>query len=286
MKSQTEMQTDNIEVPKRGEMIAVCSAKGGIGRTILTVNLAAAVIKKNIAVGILDGDFQFGDVGLAMDLQSSLTIKEVVESIKTLDEHSLTSYLSSHESGVKVLPAPERPEFADLITKESVNLILDTMLSMFDYVFVDTGVGFNEHTLNLVDKSDQILVVTNLEMATLKNTKLMLETFEMLGLRDKVKVIINRATMESVISATDAAQILKEEMPYYIPNDFQVCSQSLNIGIPFVINQSKTEVAKSLYKMAEQITSKRETAPQKMGKSPTFLSKLFTKKHKKGGGSE
>jgi pilus assembly protein CpaE len=286
MSSQKEMQTVNKEIPNRGEMIAVCSAKGGIGRTILTVNLAAAVYKKNIAVSVLDGDFQFGDVGLAMDLQSSITIKDVIETINTLDEHSLPAYLSNHESGVKVLPAPERPEFADLIAKENVNLILDTMISLFDYVFVDTGVGFNDHTLNFIEKADQILVVTNLEMATLKNTKLMLETFEMLGLREKVKVIINRATMESVISATDAANILKEDTPYYIPNDFQVCSQSLNIGIPFVLNQSKTEVAKSLYKMAEQITSKKERIPQKTGKNPTLLSKLFSKKRKKGGNGE
>lgn len=286
MKSQNEMQTVNTIVLERGEMIAVCSAKGGIGRTILTVNLAAAVYKKNISVGVLDGDFQFGDVGLAFDLQSSFTIKEVVESLQSLDEHSLLGYLSNHDSGVKVLPAPDRPEFADLITKDNVNLILDKMLALFDYVFVDTGVGFNEHTLNLVEKADQILVVTNLEMATLKNTKLMLETFEMLGLSQKVKVIINRATMDSVISATDAAQILREETPYYVPNDFQVCSQSLNIGIPFVLNQSKTEVARSIYKMAEQIISKKEITPSKISKNTSLISKLFSKKRKKGGSNE
>jgi pilus assembly protein CpaE len=283
MTSQESIQTVKNNGPKRGEMIAVCSAKGGVGRTTLSVNLAAAFYKKNISVGVLDGDFQFGDVGLALDLQSSFTIKEVVETIDTLDKHSLLGYLSTHESGIKVLPAPDRPEFADLITKESVNIILDHMLSLFNYVFVDTGVGFNEHTLNLVDKADQILVVTNLEMATLKNTKLMLETFEMLGIRDKVKVIINRATMESVITATDAAQILKEDTPYYIPNDFQVCSQSLNIGIPFVLNQGKSEVAKSIFKMAELIASKREISTPKVSKNTSFLTKLFPKKRKKGG---
>jgi pilus assembly protein CpaE len=282
MKSQENMQT----LKDRGEMIAVCSAKGGIGRTILTVNLAAAMYKKNISVGVLDGDFQFGDIGLALDLQSSFTIKDVVESIGRLDEHSLQGFLSSHESGIKVLPAPERPEFADLINKESVNIILDQMLSNFDYVFVDTGVGFNDHTLNLVEKADQILVVTNLEMATLKNTKLMLETFEVLGLREKVKLIINRATMESVISATDASKILKEEIPYYIPNDFQVCSQSLNIGIPFVLNHGKTDVAKSIFKMAELIASKKVTPKVKTNRNTSLFSKLFSKKRKKGGSTE
>lgn len=285
MTSQEEMQTVNNKDPNSGEMIAVCSAKGGVGRTILTVNLAAAIYKKNISVGVLDGDFQFGDVGLALDLQSSFTIKEVIETIGSLDEHSLLGFLSNHESGIKVLPAPERPEFADMITKESTNSILDKMLKLFDYVFVDTGVGFNDHTLNFVEKADQILVVTNLEMATLKNTKLMLETFDKLGLSEKVKVIINRATMESVISATDAAQILREETPYYIPNDFQICSQSLNIGIPFVMKQGKTDVAKSIFKMAELITSKREASMPKSSKNNTLLSKLFPMKRKKGGKS-
>jgi pilus assembly protein CpaE len=286
MTSQKEMQTVKNNNPNRGEMIAVCSAKGGIGRTILTVNLAAAVYKKNISVGVLDGDFQFGDIGLALDLQSSFTIKDVVESIGTLDEHNLLGFLSNHESGLKVLPAPDRPEFADLITKDSVNTILDNMLSLFDYVFVDTGVGFNDHTLNLVEKADQIFLATNLEMATLKNTKLMLETFEMLGLQHKVKVIINRATMESVISATDAAQILRQDTPYYIPNDFQVCSQSLNIGIPFVLNHAKTEVAKSVFKMAELITSKKEITLPKTSRNTSLLTKLFPKKRKKGGSNE
>jgi pilus assembly protein CpaE len=280
MVSQIDSQTVNRNNPRHGEMIAVCSAKGGIGRTILTVNLAAAIYKKNISVGVVDGDFQFGDVGLALDLQSSFTIKDVVESIGTIDEHSIMGYLSNHESGIKVLPAPDRPEYADIINKDSVNLILDHMLANFDYVFVDTGVGFNDHTINFIEKANQILLITNLEMATLKNTKLMLETFEVLGLREKVKLIINRATMESVISATDAAKILNEEAPYYIPNDFQVCSQSLNIGIPFVLNHGKTEVAKAMFKMAEFIASKKEITQPKTSKNASLFSKIFQKKRR------
>ncbi|SFA79333.1 MULTISPECIES: AAA family ATPase [unclassified Bacillus (in: firmicutes)] len=287
MTSPDEMQTVGVERQrKRGEMIAVCSAKGGIGRTILTVNLAVALFKKNISVAILDGDFQFGDVGLAMDLQSTFTIKEVIEGIATLDEHSLAGYLCHHDSGVKVLPATDRPEYADLVSKEAVNKISDLMLLHHDYVVVDTGVGLNDHTINFVERADQILIVTNLEMAALKNTKLMLETLEILGLREKARVVINRANMESVIQATDAANILDEKDPIYIPNDFHICSQSLNIGIPFVINQTKTDVAKGVYKMAEMITSRREIITFKTSKSQSLLSKWLPRKRTKGGGNE
>lgn len=275
------------QVPKkkRGEMIAVCSAKGGIGRTILTVNLAVALFKKNISISVLDGDFQFGDVGLAMDLKSTFTVKDVIEEIERLDEFSLSSYMCSHDSGVKVLPAPERPEYADLMTEDALSKMIDLMLVQNDYLVVDTAVGLQERTINIIEKADQVLIVTNLEMATLKNTKLMLETLDVLGLRDKVRLIVNRATMESVIQAADVQDILGEEDPIYVPNDFQIATQSLNIGIPFVINQGKTELAKSIFKMAEQITSRREITMIK-SKGPSILSKIFSRKRLKEGTTE
>lgn len=278
MSSQQEKQDSRVQ--KRGEFIAICSAKGGVGRTLISVNLAVALVKKNIRIGILDGDFQFGDVSLAMDLQSTFTIKDVIQEIDRLDEYTLSSYLSVHESGVKVLSAPEKPEYADLVTEAALDKIIPFLLASHEYVIADTGVGLQTHTLQIIEKADQILLVTNLEMATLKNTKSMLETLEMLGLKDKVKLIVNRATMESVIQASDVPEILGVEEPIFIPNDFQISSQSMNIGIPFVINHGKTEIAKSIFKMAEQISSRREIALIKT-KGPSLISKLFSKKRLK-----
>lgn len=283
MLNQAEMQTIQMNNHSHsGKVIAVCSAKGGIGRTILTVNLAVALSKKNTSVAVMDGDFQFGDVGLALDLQSTFTIKDVVDSLGTLDENSLTGFLTAHESGIKVLPAPERPEFADLLTKEAVNTTIALLRKQYEYVVIDTEAGLNEHTINIIDQADQILVVTNLEMTALKNTKLLLETMGILGLQPKVRVIINRANMESVIKAEEAAKILDTENPIYIPNDFQICSQSINIGIPFVMNQGKTQVAKGVFKMAELLSSKREKENKALHKDHSFMSKWFTKKGKGG----
>lgn len=236
-----------------------------------------ALCKKNIRIGLLDGDFQFGDVCLAMDLQATFSMKDIVEEAERLDEHTLASYLIHHDSGVKVLPAPDRPEYADLITPEVLERVIGLMIRQHDYLIADTGVGLQEHSLALMEQADQILIVTNLEMAAMKNTKGMLETLQALDLIDRVQIVINRANMESVISSSDAASILDVENPFYIPNDFAVVSQSINIGIPFVINQGKTEVAKAVYKMAEQLSSRREISMFKP-KSPSFFSALFKKK--------
>src|SRR5690348_8761777 len=108
-----------------GKIIAVCSAKGGIGKTVLTVNLAVALCKNNMQIGILDGDFQFGDVGLAMDLQSPFNIKDVIENMDEMELVTFVSYLSQHDSGVKVLTAPEQPEYADLVTEKVIDSVLD-----------------------------------------------------------------------------------------------------------------------------------------------------------------
>lgn len=261
---------------KRGEMIAVCSAKGGIGRTVLAVNLAVALSKNNIQVGIMDGDFQFGDVSLALDLHPTFTIKDVVEGLETLDAFALAGYLIHHSSGVRVLAAPDRPEYADLVTHEVINRVCDYLLAQQDYLIVDTGVGLSEKSLQLIEKADQVFLVTNLEMATIKNTKLMLETMELLGLKEKVQVIVNRSTMESVIQASDVSDILGEETLVYIPNQFSIVSQSLNIGIPFVMNQGKTDVAKAVFKLAEQMISRREIAVFKP-KAPSLLQSIFHK---------
>ncbi|WP_053365531.1 AAA family ATPase [Bacillus sp. FJAT-27245] len=265
----------------RGRMIAVCSAKGGIGRTILSVNLAVSLSKRNHSVAVLDGDFQFGDVSLAMDLQHTFTIKEAMDGIGSLDEHRLEEYLSVHGSGVRVLPAPERPEHADLLTKEAVSKMVDFLLMKHDFVVCDTGAGLNEQTLNLIEKADEILVIATLEMAAMKNTKLLLETLDILGLREKVRVVLNRANMESVIKAEDGARILGEEAPIYIPNDFQTCSRSLNMGSPFVQANSKSEIAKAVFKMAELIASNQ--AGEGIGKKKAKPLSLFPWKRKKGG---
>lgn len=276
MSMENQNQDGGEERSKRGEMIAICSAKGGVGKTVISVNLAVALSKKNIQISMLDGDFQFGDVCLAMDLHPTFSIKDVVENMESLDSFALSSYLMKHHSGVKVLAAPERPEYADLVTPQVTDRVCELLLSQHDYLIVDTGAGLQEKCLPLIEKADQVFIVTNLEMTTIKNTKMMLETLELLGLRNKVQVVVNRSTMESVIQADDVPDILGEESPIFIPNQFQMVSQSLNIGIPFVVSHGKTDLSKAIFKMAEQMVSRREISLFKP-KTASFLQSLFQK---------
>ncbi|WP_276355203.1 AAA family ATPase [Cohnella caldifontis] len=277
--SEARLPEGSGSAPKRGEMIAVCSAKGGIGRTIMAVNLAVALTKKNVQVGLLDGNFQFGDVALALDLHPTFTIKDVVESLGEMDRYALSGFLIHHGSGVKTLAAPERPEYADLVTPAVIEKVCDLLMAQTDYLVVDTGPGLQEQTLQFIEKADQIFVLTTLEMSAIKNTKLMLETLEVLGYRHKTQLVVNRATMDSVIKAGDVPDILGYETSLFVPNEWQLATQSLNTGIPFVQNQAKTELAKALFKWAEQLVIRREISVFKP-KSGSFLQSLLHKTSK------
>jgi pilus assembly protein CpaE len=157
-----------------------------------------------------------------------------------------------------VLAAPERPEHADLVLPNGLDKVCDMLLSQHDYVIVDTPAGFSDKTLQIIEKADSVFMVTTLEIAAIKSTKLMLETLVLLGLREKVRVVVNRSTMDSMVKASDIPDFLGEDMPFYVPNDYDVVSQSLNNGIPFVLKNGKSEVSKEVCKIAEQLISRRQ----------------------------
>jgi len=258
----------------QGKIIAVCGAKGGIGKTLLSVNLSIALNKKNLDVCILDADFQFGDVSLSMDLQPSFSIKDIIEQTGKSGASSISSFLTRHSSGVNVLSAPERPEFAEIVTNERLAQTLNHLKEDHDYVVVDNAIGLQEQTVEIMDKADEILVITNLEMSALKNTKLMLETMGQLGFREKVRLVVNRYNMESLIKGDDVPGMLGEKEAFYIPNNFKIASQSLNLGLPFTISQSKSDLAKSVFKMAKQLTTApEETTDHKSSKKQSVFKK-------------
>ncbi|RKQ33256.1 AAA family ATPase [Oceanobacillus halophilus] len=238
---------------EKGKIIVVCGAKGGIGKTLTSVNLALALNKKNINVNILDADFQFGDVSLALDIQPAFTMRDIMGELSNIDQASMDTYLTEHSSGVHVLPSPERPEYAELITRDALLEVVEMLRNESDFLVVDTGGGIQERTVDLIEQADQILVVTTLEMTSLKSTKLMLETLEKLGLREKIRLVVNRYDMESLIAAEDVPEMLGYENIYYIPNNFQVASQSMNIGIPFVISRSRSNLSKAFFMIAESV---------------------------------
>ncbi|MCY6371181.1 AAA family ATPase [Clostridium ganghwense] len=251
------MTIDNFEYitteETKSEIIVFASAKGGVGKTVLTVNMAVAIASKGFSTCIIDGNFQFGDVNLALNIEPKLTISDVIHDVNSLDSNMLLNYLQNHDSGVKILSAPLKPEYADLITSTEIKVICKKLLEQHDYLIVDLSSGLSENNISFLELADKIFLVTDLEMAALKNTKIMLKTLNALNLSEKIRIIVNRGDMESVIKFKDVKDILGMDNLLFIPNNFKVVSKSFNIGIPFVINKPKEKISNEIINIASEI---------------------------------
>ncbi|WP_054636869.1 AAA family ATPase [Thalassobacillus sp. C254] len=175
----------------KGKVIVVCSASGGMGRSSVTLNLAALAARQSVKVDVIDGDLQFGDLALSLNLRPSLSIEEAAE---RKDVSNIREYCIAHESGLQLLAAPSRPEFADLVSPEFVTSVLEELSRDSGAVILETQAGLNEDNLQFMELADSIIVVASTGMAAIKNTKLMIETIKALGMKEKVIVVVNKCT--------------------------------------------------------------------------------------------
>ncbi|TYQ12656.1 UNVERIFIED_CONTAM: pilus assembly protein CpaE [Acetivibrio alkalicellulosi] len=247
-----------LEEKGKGEMVVICSAKGGVGKTVVSTNLAVALSKKKYKVALLDGDFQFGDLNVALNVIPNFTIKEAAEGLQFLDESTINTYLTSHLSGIKLLAAPEAPEYADLITPVALKKIYSVLLEEYDFVIVDTGVGLEEKTLQIIEDAHHIWIMSNLDITSIKNTRLMLDTLEKLQLGGKSKLIINNTSEVVIVGEKEAEDSIGKSIFSSLPYDDKTVTQSINYGTPFVLdsNYKKSIITKRVMNLATYISGK------------------------------
>ena len=177
-----------------GELICVLGPKGGIGKTLTTANLAAALADAGHSVAAVDLDLQFGDLGLTLGLVPERTSYDLVGAGGSLDAVKVAAYMTEHASGAHVLLAPTRPEQASQITVEFLRELYPLLRSSYEYVIVDTPPGFSPEVIATVDASSRVCMIGMLDALSLKNTKLALETLARMGYdRDRVRIVLNRA---------------------------------------------------------------------------------------------
>ncbi|WP_102027447.1 AAA family ATPase [Salirhabdus sp. Marseille-P4669] len=276
-----EMKMEDFEKKsdkKQGRIITVASTKGGIGKTTLSVNLGVSLAQRNVKVVIVDLDLQFGDVPLLLDLQPKQTIYEWLKESYENGDGKVTPYLTSDKkSNITILSAPTLPEFAELITGEHITNIFNQLQKDFDVIIVDTPPSFVETSLVALENADDILLITSLDLPSLKNGKLAMDTFKLLEFKDKVKIILNRETPMDGMDAETVESILGQKMEASIPSDYKTVISSINLGVPFVLGASKTAVAKGVEKLINQLMTEKEPKKKKDKKRFAFRRKKNNK---------
>lgn len=249
-----------------GHIITVTSAKGGSGKTVLATNLALLLNRKpDTKVCLVDADLQFGDVCLVLQLEPRFTMVNAAHELHQLDAELLDSLLTEHPSGLKVLAAPLEPAFADDITTAGLMQMLDVLKENYDYIIVDTAAMLDELILSLIEKSDDILMVVDMDLPSVKNAKLALETMRLLKFStSNVKLVLNRSNSKAKLDNREIEGALKMEISAAVPSD-AVVAASVNEGRPVVETDPKSKVAKGYESVAELIAGKVPDAPGKSG---------------------
>ena len=239
-----------------GQVIAVFSPKGGVGRTTVAVNLAvAAATELNQKVVLVDASFQFGDVGVLLNLNpKGKSIADLLPELETGEPESLDTFVVTHSAGIRVLLAPPTPETAELITPSAVRKIIEKLRYEADVVIVDCAAFFNDTTLAILDMADTILTMLSLEITSIKNMRLFLEVADQLGYeKGKVRLVLNRGDSALGIRLADVEQSIGRKVNDTITSDGRSVVYALNRGVPFFLSNKDAQVSQDILKLAKAV---------------------------------
>lgn len=245
----------------KSNVITVFSSKGGVGKTTVATNLAVKLAQKKRKVAILDFDMEFGDIGSFMRIDSTNTISELLEEQTTLNADNMRKYMSVHSTGVNILLAPTSPEYAGNISSSHAEKIISTLRNYYDYLIIDTELGFNSINLSCFDLSSSVIYVTGMDLSTLRRTKKGLVILNSLVGEEKIKIVVAKEE-PGRLKPRDVSRALELPLWQCIPFDQKNAMEAVNLGNPMVLDAPMSKVAKVYQKMADDIDGKDEGAEE------------------------
>ena len=237
-----------------GRIITVFSPKGGTGKTVTATNLATSFAKyAGKRTLLLDLDLQFGDAAIMLGIEPEKTIQDLVVAPGELDPEKLAGYTTRHASGLDVLPAPIRPEDAELVTEQKLSRLLEVAKESYDVIVVDTSPFFHGPMLATLDRTDDLLLVCGLDVPTIKNVRLSLQTLQLLSFpTERIRIILNRANSNVGMKRGEVEAALEAKIRFEVPSDRAV-PLAVNRSNPAVLSDPKSDFSRALREMAKSL---------------------------------
>jgi pilus assembly protein CpaE len=251
---------------RHGKIITVFSPKGGTGKTVTATNLAAAFAKyeKKRAL-LLDLDLQFGDAAIMIGLEPEKTIYDLVVAPGELDSEKLAGYITKHPCGLDILPAPLRPEDAELVTESKLARLLEVARESYDVIVVDTSPFFHGPMLATLDRTDELLMLCGLDVPTLKNVRLSLQTLELLSFpAGRIRFVLNRANSKVGMKKSEVEGALDVKIGFEVPSDRAV-PLGVNRGQPPAIADSGSDFGKAIRQVAKSLLTPAQPKKKRFG---------------------
>jgi|JRHI01.1.fsa_nt_gi pilus assembly protein CpaE len=244
-----------------GRVIVSFSTKGGVGKSMLATNLACGLAQRATRpVAIVDADLQFGDVAVLLGVSPERSVVDAAAALHQGEPEALRPLMVEHPAtGLLVLPAPVEPSAADQVTPGQMLMIVETLRRTCEFVVVDMPPHFDDMVLALIEQADEVLVVASMDIPSVKNLKVGMQTLDLLSLAgERVKLVLNRANAKVKLDVSEVERALSLKVSYQVPSDIAV-PQSVNRGVPVIVDNPRAPAARALEDIAQQLFGDRET---------------------------
>jgi pilus assembly protein CpaE len=246
--------TSTVKRVQSGRVVTVFSPKGGTGKTCTAANVAATLAKHlQKRTLLIDLDLQFGDAAIVMGIEPEKTIYDLVVAPGELDFDKLLGYTTKHQCGLDILPAPLRPEDAELVTESKITRLLEVARECYDVIVVDTSPFFHGPMLATLDRTDELLMLCGLDVPTLKNVRLALQTLELLSFpTNRIHFVLNRSNSKVGLTKREVEAALKVEVTSEIPSE-RIVPLSVNRGEAAVLAEPGADYSKAILALAKSL---------------------------------
>jgi len=253
-----------------GTVLTVFGAKGGIGKTTISTNLATALVQKTgQSVVVVDLDTRFGDVAILMDIPVERSIADLALPEEEINRELLQDCLYTHNTGLTILPAPVRPTDWRSVHAGHIERVVTLLAQTYDYVILDTPGTFNDIVARSLELATLVLLVATVDMASLKDTLLAIDMLRSWNYpQEKVKLVINATNEASNVQPQEVKRMLGREVFWSIPYDRNI-STSTQLGMPVVVTKPNAKASESLIELAYALSGVRQQQQQQEQKQGT-----------------
>ncbi|MBR0575258.1 AAA family ATPase [Proteiniclasticum sp. BAD-10] len=252
-KGKKEAKTSSVNA-KLGRVFTFFSTKGGVGKSFMALNFAAALqeeTKKRVV--LVDFDLEFGTLALSMNLQPRFSINDVVNDIRNIDAEFIESYLTPHQSGIRLLSSTLDPRNENYINAEHIQLIIKTLQGSYDFIVVDMPARFSDTVSPGIQYADKLFLVATPEITAIRNVKASMGVLESLNYpKSKIQVVLNRQHRRNDIKVKDIEKTLDQTINLVVEEDHLKVPYSLNQGVPYVLKYTRSGISRSLRKYIQK----------------------------------
>jgi pilus assembly protein CpaE len=256
-------------------VVSVFSALGGVGKTTVAINLAAALPGKKVCV--IDCDLQYGDVCRYLDIRPKRTLADMAA---CSTDRQVSDYAVPWRGHADIFACPQTVEEAGLVNAGAIGNIIKALKAQYETLIVDLPAGFGETALEVLDLSDRILLIGSAAaIPDIRSTKVALEILRSLGHAEKVTLILNRHNARHGIDVRKVEEVLGCRFSLKLSNDFAATTQAIRSGVPLTEGQPGKSLSRELARLAQDILSDAAGPAGKLSLTEK-ISRLFAPRQK------